>query len=203
MRFIRRLFASLLVASSAVGLLGYPADAPTWYRCISGLKPCPDSLVNLPVIDAAKVWNLTILIVGVLLLIPPPWTRSKRRRLEPATTEFYAAVRTRLLELQHQGLVLNQRIRSLSAEDARNEYQSVVNWGTWVSRVLVLYLPGSNRYFTERPTGTAEEHMDFYLARLNDILEDVNMEIERPAIEARQRLAATIKELQERQRSDS
>ena len=169
MRAITRMVGGLLWISSALGFLGFPSDAPTWYRCIRGTAPCPDSLSKIATADPATVWNVALFGLGTLLLVLPLRLRP-RRQLEP-TTEFYTSVRARLLDLQHEGLLLHQRLRGEEAPWAK--YQSAVDWGTKVSRLLLRYFPGSNQYFTAAPTGASTHaHLDCYLERLSNILDD-------------------------------
>jgi hypothetical protein len=69
---------AILSVSGIAGLLGYPSDAPTWYRCIKyGRAACPDSLASLSAmsVDPTKVWNIAFLLMGLALFIPGSWWR--------------------------------------------------------------------------------------------------------------------------------
>jgi hypothetical protein len=90
LRPLRVIVGTILFLSSALGLLGFPSDAPTWYRCVRfGGKACPE---NMPVVavttpDPSKVWNVGLLLLGLALLVPNSWQRllSRHRARSPAT----------------------------------------------------------------------------------------------------------------------
>src|SRR5438128_2730714 len=86
-RTARFIVGAILFLSSSAGLLGYPSDAPTWYRCLRyGEKACPESLATLSQmnVDPTKLWNVGLLLLGLALLVPNSWWRlAARGRPEP------------------------------------------------------------------------------------------------------------------------
>src|SRR5882672_6855842 len=105
MRILRKTLGYLFILSTAAGFLGFPSDLPTWYRCARRLKPCPDSLANLSMIDATMIWHVGTLALGLLLLVPPSWLQAKKRLAEPPLPQFYRDLRGWLLSLRHEGLL--------------------------------------------------------------------------------------------------
>lgn len=92
MRILRRIIGAILFLSSALGLLGFPSDAPTWYRCLRfGGKACPENMPAINV-DPQKAWNVGLLLLGLTLLVPGSWWRLLPRR----TAESHAAAPPKL-----------------------------------------------------------------------------------------------------------
>jgi len=76
--WLRKVVGGVFIASSVLGLIGLPADIPTWFRCARyGGSKCPDVSTLWPLqIDGAVLFNTAFLLVGILLLWPAtrlPW----------------------------------------------------------------------------------------------------------------------------------